>query len=195
MTNPRGYDQSLELGPASALDDLAAVQPPSLRDLFAMHAPYVWNTLRRLGVPPPDLEDLTHDVFVQVHGHLGAYDPARPVKPWLFGFAYRIASQHRRRAHRRRERHVEPDLIADGAAGPEETAVAEQRRRLVIEALQGIDLQRRAVFVLYELDGVSMSEIAHSLEIPANTAYSRLRVAREEFAAAVKRIQARRRSP
>jgi RNA polymerase sigma-70 factor (ECF subfamily) len=59
----------------------------------------------------------------------------------------------------------------------------------VLEALDAIDLDRRAVFVLYEIDGVTMDEIARSLGIPVNTAYSRLRVARGEFAAAVKRLK------
>ena len=195
MTNSRAYDQTTALGPASALEESVAPRTPSLRDLFAMHASYVWNALRRLGAPASEVEDLTHDVFLQVHRHLGDYDPARPVRPWLFGFAYRIASQHRRRAHRRHETAFEPDLTAHQGVGPEESAVAEQRRQVVIEALQAIDLQRRAVFVLYELDGEPMSEIARTLEIPPNTAYSRLRVAREEFTAAVKRIQARRRRP
>jgi RNA polymerase sigma-70 factor (ECF subfamily) len=194
MTKREPCHQTIALGPAPALDQ-AEPQAPTLRDLFAMHAPYVWNALRRLGVPVPDLEDLTHDVFLQVHRHLPDYDVNRPVRPWLFGFAYRIASQHRRRAHRRRETHFEPDLAAYGGSGPEELAAVEQERRIVIAALQAIDLQRRAVFVLYELDGVPMSEIALSLEIPSNTAYSRLRVARAEFAAAVKRIQARRGRP
>ena len=194
MTKTEAYDQSIELGPAPPSNQ-AEPQAPSLRDLFAMHAPYVWNALRRLGVPAPDLEDLTHDVFLQVHRHLPEYDPKRPVRPWLFGFAYRIASQHRRRAHHRRETHFEPDLATYGGSGPEETRSRRTGATVVIAALQAIDLQRRAVFVLYELDGASMSEIALSLEIPPNTAYSRLRVARAEFAAAVKRIQARRGPP
>jgi RNA polymerase sigma-70 factor (ECF subfamily) len=195
MTNSAPCGQSPALGPAPALDDPAARAGPTLRDLFVAHGAYVWNTLRRLGIPSSDLEDLTHDVFLQIHRHLADYDPARPIRPWLFGFAYRIASQHRRRAHRRHEAHVDPDLTASGAALPDELAAAGEARKLVVAALQSIDLQRRAVFVLYELDGVAMSEIARSLEIPSNTAYSRLRVAREEFAAAIKRLQARRGSP
>jgi RNA polymerase sigma-70 factor (ECF subfamily) len=194
MTNANACDQTTALGPP-ALDDQTASEGPSLRDLFAMHAPYVWNTLRRLGVAAPDLEDLTHDVFLQVHRHLAHYDRARPVRPWLFGFAYRVASQDRRRARRRRETHFDPDLTADGGSGPEELAAAQEQRELVVAALQATDLQRRAVFVLYELDGVAMDDIARTLGIPANTAYSRLRVARSEFAAAVKRIQARRGRP
>lgn len=162
-----------------------------LRELFTVHAPYVWNSLRRLGVLPSDLEDLTHDVFVQVQRHLGEYDASRPVRPWLFGFAFRIASQYRRKAHRRRERLAEAAAarVADPGPLPDQRLAAEQDRQLVLSALQAIDLDRRAVFVLYEIDGVPMAEIARLLGIPVNTAYSRLRVARTEFAAAVKRLR------
>jgi RNA polymerase sigma-70 factor (ECF subfamily) len=175
----------------------AAVQraAPSLRDLFDEHAPYVWNTLRRLGAPVSDLEDLTHDVFLHVHRHFADYDPSRPVRPWLFGFAYRVASQNRRRAHRRHETQGEPDATPHPGASPDEQLAAAEERRLVQAALQGIELERRAVFVLYELDGVSMSEIATLFGIPVNTAYSRLRLARGEFAAAVKKLRGRRPGP
>jgi RNA polymerase sigma-70 factor (ECF subfamily) len=62
------------------------------------------------------VEDLTHDVFIQVNRHLAAYDGTRPARPWLFGFAYRVASQHRRRAHRRRDRHP-PGRVSRGTTG------------------------------------------------------------------------------
>jgi RNA polymerase sigma-70 factor (ECF subfamily) len=191
MTNTLRPDQSMVVASRKVPDALPAEGTIDLRDLFAMHAPYVWNTLRRLGVSSPDLEDLTHDVFIQVQRHLGDYDASRPVRPWLFGFAFRIASGYRRRAHRR---HETPGLsgtrdAVDPAALPDECLAAEQDRRLVLDALDGIDLDRRAVFVLYEIDGMPMDEIARLLGIPVNTAYSRLRVARAEFATAVKRLR------
>ncbi|HTQ48813.1 MAG TPA: sigma-70 family RNA polymerase sigma factor [Polyangiaceae bacterium] len=172
-------------------DAPAAENSPDLRALFTMHAPYVWNSLRRLGVPPADLEDLTHDVFIQVQGHLGEYDPTRAARPWLFGFAFRIASQYRRRAYRRHETSAEVAAAkaVDPAALPDQRIAIEQDRRLVLEALEAIPLERRAVLVLYEIDGVSMEEIARTLGIPVNTAYSRLRTARAEFATAVKRLR------
>jgi RNA polymerase sigma-70 factor, ECF subfamily len=181
----------MEVASRDEPDAQRAEKAPDLRALFTMQAPYVWNSLRRLGVPASDLEDVTHDVFVQVQRHLGDFDPSRPVRPWLFGFAFRIASQHRRRAYRRHE--TSSDTVAseavDPAALPDEQLAAEQDRKLVLAALEAIDLDRRAVFVLYEIDGVSMEEIARTLGIPVNTAYSRLRVARTEFAAAVKRLR------
>jgi RNA polymerase sigma-70 factor (ECF subfamily) len=162
-----------------------------LRELFDMHAPYVWNTLRRFGVPPQDLEDLTHDVFVEVQRHLGDLDPSRPVKPWLFGFAFRVASHHGRRVYRTREVH-EPGEAVDTKPPADAQLVANERRQLVLEALDALDLEKRAVFVLSQIDEVPVTEAARVLRIPLNTAYSRLRAARAEFVVAVKRLQAKR---
>ncbi len=195
MTNSAASSQTPAVAPDAEPNTEDATNAPALRELFDMHAGYVWNTLRRFGVPSSDLEDLTHDVFLQVHRHLAEYDPGRPIRPWLFGFAYRVASQDRRRAHRRREAHGDPDAAPHPGPHPEEQAATEDDRRLVIAALDSIDLERRAVFVLYEIDGVAVADIASSLGIPANTVYSRLRVARGEFAAAVKRLLARRGKP
>jgi RNA polymerase sigma-70 factor (ECF subfamily) len=190
MTKSAPSDQSLVVVPlVLASSDEQSPAASDLRTLFTMHAPYVWNTLRRLGVHASDLEDVTHDVFLQVQRHLGDFDTSRPVRPWLFGFAFRVASDHRRRAYRRRET-AQPEVEAvDPTAPADERLAAQQDRQLVQSALDTIDLDRRAVFVLYEIDGVPMAEIARSLSIPTNTAYSRLRVARAEFGAAVKRMK------
>jgi RNA polymerase sigma-70 factor (ECF subfamily) len=195
MTKTPSPDQFMGVAAAQEPVEPAAPAAVTLGDLFDVHAAYVWNTLRRLGVSPSDVEDLTHDVFLQVHARLGDYDPGRPVRPWLFGFAFRIASQHRRRAHRRRETQGEPDMAAHPGARADEQLALEDDRRMVQAALDAIDLDRRAVFILYEIDGVSMSEIANGLGIPANTAYSRLRVGRGEFRAAVQRLRSRRGEP
>jgi RNA polymerase sigma-70 factor (ECF subfamily) len=194
MTKAPRLDQSIPVASRGPADAATPEPKVTLRELFEVHASYVWNTLRRLGVPDRDLEDLTHDVFVQLQRHLGEYDLSRPVRPWLFGFAFRIASQDRRRAHHRRE--VQGDAIGiDPTARPDEQLAAEQDRRLVLAALDGMPPERRAVFVLHEIDGLPMGEIAGALGIPVNTAYSRLRVARTEFAASVRRLRPRRGEP
>jgi RNA polymerase sigma-70 factor (ECF subfamily) len=162
-----------------------------LRELFQLHASYVWHSFRRLGVQSRDLDDLTHDLFLEVQRHLGDYDPSRRIRPWLFGFALRLASAYRRRASRRYEVQAHSwDETADSSALPDEQLAARQDRRLVVQALDAVDMDRRAVFVLYDIDGEPMKEIARSLGIPVNTAYSRLRLARSEFGLAVKRLRA-----
>lgn len=166
---------------------------PAFRALFEGEFSYVIHALYRLGVRRPDLEDLTHEVFVTVHRVLPDYDTRRPLRPWLFGIALRIASDYRRRARHTREVQQEPlhDAV-DGAPLADDQLAAEQARRLVVEALAALELDRRAVLVLHDIDGQSMPEIAHALAIPLNTGYSRLRLGREQFKAAVKRIQLRR---
>src|SRR5262245_2002279 len=96
---------------------LAGVPPISLeldfRALFVSQFNYVFQTLRRLGVPGRDLPDVTHDVFLQVHRHREQYDSSRPVRAWLFGFAFRIASRYRRLSRNQRELLEAPPERAD----------------------------------------------------------------------------------
>lgn len=170
---------------------------PSFRALFLEHASYVASSLRRLGIRERDLEDLTHDVFLAVYRRFKDYDPQRPIKPWLFGFAVRIALGHKRRKSYSREV-ATADVEAAAAGMPggsapaaDEEVAARQSRSLVLAALGAVSEERRPVFILHDIDGVPMPDIASSLGIPLNTGYSRLRLARSEFAAAVHRIRAR----
>jgi RNA polymerase sigma-70 factor (ECF subfamily) len=111
------------------------------------------------------------------------YDPSRPLRPYLFGIAFRIASQHRRRQLREVPCDV-PD-VADPQALPDQALSAAEARALVLSALERVPLARRAVFVMHDLDETPMRDIAKSLHIPLFTAYSRLRKARQEFERAV----------
>lgn len=145
---------------------------------------YVWQSLRRLGVAPQDLEDVAHEVFLVVHRRLGDYDRTRPLRPWLFGIAYRVASEHRRRVQRRNEREEE-DVAASSDVSPLKEVVKREAIALAQRALDAIDEEARVVFVLAELDGVAVTDVAASLEIPVNTAYTRLRRARLAVAGAL----------
>ena len=140
-----------------------------------------------------DVEDVAQDVFVVVHRKLETYDRTRSIRVWLFAICLRAASAYRRLARHRRQVHGErpPEVAADGLL-PDDELAAEQDRRLVFSALDGIDPQRRAVFVMYDLEEFTVAEIAETLSIPANTVYSRLRVAREEFRQEIARLRARR---
>jgi RNA polymerase sigma-70 factor (ECF subfamily) len=158
------------------------------RHLFEEQFDYVWNTLRHLGVATRDLEDLVHEVFVRVDERLKDYDPSRPLRPWLFAFAFRVASDYRRLARHRLEVLGTSVESADASRGAEEQLIAREDRALAEAALLGIEIERRAVFILHELDGASVPEIARAIGIPQNTAYSRLRIARQEFAETARRL-------
>ncbi len=160
------------------------------RELFRREAGYVLASLRRLGVHPSDAEDVTQEVMLRVFRLLGEYDPSRPLRPWIFGIAHRVASEWRR--HRRRHPEdptafEDKDLVS--SQGDAESALATRQAKAMVErALLAVEVDRRAVFILHDLDGCPVPDIARTLEIPPNTAYSRLRLAREEFRAEVARL-------
>jgi RNA polymerase sigma-70 factor (ECF subfamily) len=179
--------------PAVALS--AEDGPLAFRPLFDQHFSYVWHALRRLGVAQRDLEDLAHDVFIEVYRTRHRYDPTHPIRAWLFGFAFRLASNYRRRARQRYEVFVDPADCADAAPSPLESAVTSEALSLAHRALEALEMDRRAVFLMHEVDGFSIPEVAHALAIPLNTAYSRLRLARRDFLEQVGQVRAKDEDP
>ncbi len=165
---------------------------PLFGQIFDRELGYVWNSLRRLGVPERDLEDLTHDVFFRVYERLGDFDAERSLKPWLFGFAFRVASDYRRRFSNRREVLDADSEAVDSAPSALDQLLFSEALSLAQVALDSLDLERRAVFILHEIEGCPIPEVAGALAIPLNTAYSRLRLAREQFQAAARRERLRR---
>lgn len=166
----------------------APTERPAFREIFESELSYVYNTLRRLGIRSADLPDATQEVFATVAGILDDYDPTRPLRPWLFGVAYRVGMRYLEVAHRRRE---VPSEIPDAPdSSPSADALAERRetRDLVRAALEKVEPSRRAVLILATLEGLSVPEIARTLDIPVNTAYSRLDRAKREFAVAAQKL-------
>jgi RNA polymerase sigma-70 factor (ECF subfamily) len=157
--------------------------------IFEAHFSYVWRTLARLGISEADREDLANEVFFQVHRRFHAVDLRLPLRPWIFAFAFRIASTHRRLARHRFERVGDVPDTPDSAPCPDEALERREAQDIVDRALDGLELEQRAVFVLHEIDGCPVPEIATALAIPLNTAYSRLRLARAHFTARVRWIK------
>ena len=154
---------------------------------FQQELDYVHRSFRRLGTAPSEVEDLAQDLFVALRRSWEAYDPRRPLRPYLFAFAFRIAAAHQRK--RNREVALGLGEVDDPGPGPEETLQGKQARSLVLVALNRIPLPRRAVLVMHELDDVPVAEVSSMLSIPLFTAYSRLRKARRELQAAIRRLR------
>jgi RNA polymerase sigma-70 factor, ECF subfamily len=172
--------------------------PLSAAEAHAAHADFVWRSLARLGVKDADLPDMLQEVFLVVHRRAHAFDGSSKLTSWLFGICLRVAAAYRRRAHRRYERPLEPALhpVADEAESPEAALQNQQARERLDALLDALPLDKRAVFVMFEIDGMSCAEIAHDLGVPVGTVHSRLHAARAVFAKALARaraIEARRR--
>lgn len=158
----------------------------TFEEIYRREFDYVARSLRRLGAEPRDEKDLCHEVLLAVHQKLHTWDRSRPLRPWLFGFAFRAVSELRGRAHRRREVPGTELTELPGASDPQAHAEASQARRLVLEALDTLPAERRAAFIMHDLDGASAPEIAEALNAPLNTIYSRLRIARTEVTTALR---------
>jgi len=159
----------------------AAVALPDFRALYDAELGYVIHTLRRLGIPERVLEDVAHDVFWVVHRRLADYDPTRPLKPWLFGICFRVAHDAKRKASNREvpSDNVGVDTPVDAESGKTERHLRHsEARRWVWAAVRSLSEEQQAVFVLHDLDETPMPEVAAALDVPLNTAYSRLRLAR-----------------
>ncbi len=163
------------------------IERGSCFDAFQKEFDYLCRTLRRLGVRPEDVEDEVQEVFLVLHRKWVEYDASRPLRPYLFGIAFRVVAARRRRA--RREIPGSLDDLESPAPGPEAALDRARSRALVLKALDRVPLTRRAVFVMHDIDGVPMREIAKALSLPLFTGYSRLRKARREFEGAVRALQ------
>jgi RNA polymerase sigma-70 factor (ECF subfamily) len=167
-----------------------------LSELFAAHGDLVWRTLARLGVPRPEVDDLVQEVFLVAQRKLPHYDEQGHERAWLVAICRRVAADARKAGRRRTAREAEPPPGFGGREpiDPERAAAQREAAAFVQNFLDGLDPDRRAVFVLCDLEGLSAPEASAALGIKLNTVYSRLRVAREKLEATVRRHQARDRS-
>jgi RNA polymerase sigma-70 factor (ECF subfamily) len=171
------------------------VDVPRLRECLTAHFGIVWRSLRRWGVPVASVDDAAQHVFLVFADRLHDVVPGRE-RAFLLSTAVRVAANARRRSERSREVPSD-DLDAEMAAAarhdtlqgatPEQLLDWKERRGALDRALGELPFEQRTVFVLFELEGFSLPEIAEALGVPLGTATSRLRRARHAFEQGVER--------
>ncbi|KYF70703.1 hypothetical protein BE17_49305 [Sorangium cellulosum] len=167
---------------------------PSFEEVYRSAQPYVLRLLWRLGVESRDLEDVAHEVFLVVHRRLPDYQPGGSLNAWLSAIASRVALRHRQLARNVREllssdgRAVD---VADPGLDVEQLHAQAETGQLVRQLIQHIETSRRPIFILHDLEGMAMRDIAQAFQISQNTAWDRLRRARDEFETAARRLNAR----
>jgi RNA polymerase sigma-70 factor (ECF subfamily) len=161
----------------------------SVRKVFEANAAYVWRTLRCMGVAERDLDDGCQEVFVVVHRKLDQFQPGTSLRAWIHAICLRVASAYRRRARVRFEAPVDPqpeNTFVDTTGRQVDQTLA---RRELGRLLDRLDDDKRAVFVLYEIEQLTMKEVAAACGCPLQTAYSRLHAARDALAALVRHYE------
>jgi RNA polymerase sigma-70 factor (ECF subfamily) len=160
---------------------------PDIEQLFREHGPFVWRTLRRLGLSETDADDLCQEVFLVAMRRLDSFEHRSSLSTWLYGISVRVAVAHRRRASTQREQPWASPPDVPTQSGPHEAVSDRQAREILDRALDVLDDDKRAVFVLFELEQLPMAEVARALDCPLQTAYSRLHAARDHVTSFIRR--------
>jgi RNA polymerase sigma-70 factor, ECF subfamily len=160
--------------------------------LYEEYGPHVWRWAARLGVPRHSLEDVVQEVFITLYGRLDDFEGRSSLKTWVFGVTFRVVRNFRRR----RNSHPtgdesEVDAIAASAMHPEAAATQNEAMTLLQQILDGLDDEKREVFVMAELEQLNTTEIGQLLGVSSFTVASRLRHAREAVRVAWERANAR----
>jgi RNA polymerase sigma-70 factor, ECF subfamily len=172
----------------------ATAAPPSFRSVYDQYFDFVWASVRRLGVDAESLDDLVQEVFIVVHAKLDTLERPDALRSWVYSVVRRTVSTYRRTKRTHTLANPSASSVVDVPSllpTPLEQTEQNAALRLLGSLLDQLDEQKREVFALVELEGMSAPEVAEALEIPLNTAYSRLRAARQAFEAALARHHAR----
>jgi RNA polymerase sigma-70 factor (ECF subfamily) len=168
--------------------------PPPFPEVFRTYSAFVWRVLLRLGVAEADIDDVAQEVFLGVHRNLPRFEGRCSLRTWVYGICHRRAVDYRRRASVRPELYSDdpPDQSVD-ASQEQRLALAQARQQLAL-VLDTLDDEKRVVFVLFDIEGVPMDEVAEIVGCPLQTAYSRLYAARRKVETALVRQRGERRS-
>lgn len=165
--------------------------------LYSEHFAFVWRNLRRLGVPESGLRDAAQDVFLVVHRRLTEFEGRGTIQAWLYSILRRVAADHRRRGRRKDlGDHEQAEAIADASdPGPEDRAARGEELQLLLQLLNELDEDKRDILVLVDLEGMAVPQAAEAVSCNLNTAYSRLRAARQQMQEGLERHRAEEWSP
>jgi len=155
--------------------------------LVRRHESGVVNYFFRLHWDRQRAEDQAREVFIRLFTHAGEYEPTARLTTYLYRIAHNCwVDDVRRGKHERgqvsldaRDEDGSPlcDAVMSGSDGPRDEARKEEVVEAVIGAVESLEDEHKAVFVLAEVQGMKYSEIAEILGIPEGTVKSRMHAA------------------
>ncbi len=168
---------------------------PTFQTIYKQYFDFVWSSARHLGAARDAIDDVVQDVFIVIHAKLATLRHPEALRSWIYGIVRRTVSDYRRSSRARdaagARLGAEIKSIRPSQPSPLDMAERNAELDLLESVLADLDEPKREVFVMVEVLEMSVPEVVQSLEIPLNTAYSRLRMARQSFEEALARHEAR----
>jgi RNA polymerase sigma-70 factor (ECF subfamily) len=173
----------------------SALPVPTLKTIYKEYFDFVWSSARHLGAAGDAIDDVVQDVFIVIHHKLATLQRPEALRSWIYGIVRRTVSDYRR-SRRNRDAagaRLGAEFKSTLPSQPSPLDMAERSAELALleSVLSKLDETKREIFVMVEVLEMSVPEVVQVLEIPLNTAYSRLRLARQSFEEALARHEAR----
>ncbi len=167
----------------------------SISDIVSEHAGFVWRALLHLGVDESQLKDTSQEVFLVAMRKLDGFEERSSMQTWLYGICRHLAANARRRASHRHE--LVTDELPESIMMPAQEGAlwAKRAHAKLVRALESLDEEPRSVFILFEIEQLTMEEIAAATHAPLRTCYSRLEAARRHVHAQLRRHELQAPSP
>lgn len=188
--------QASAISPSADADpDTSTFPVPTLQTIYKEYFTFVWSSARHLGATGDAIDDVVQDVFIVIHHKLATLQRPESLRSWIYGIVRRTVSDYRR--SRRTRDAAGARLGAEyksrqpSQPSPLEMAERSAELELLESVLSELDETKREVFVMVEVLEMTVPEVVQALEIPLNTAYSRLRLARQSFEEVLARHEAR----
>jgi RNA polymerase sigma-70 factor (ECF subfamily) len=161
------------------------------REVYDTYFAFVWRAVANRGVPHSAMDDVVQEVFLVVHRKLDEFEGRSTLRTWLGGIVRRVVADHMKK---RGNRATGQEAVEDHPFESTEDPAAELERRtaaaLVASLLEKLSAVQREVFVLYELQQLTMREIAELTHTNENTVQTRLKAARAAFQRTLERHRA-----
>jgi RNA polymerase sigma-70 factor (ECF subfamily) len=177
---------------APAIPPNTASGVPPFQAIYKQYLDFVWSSARHLGAGPDVIDDVVQDVFIVIHAKLATLQRPEALRSWIYGIVRRTVSDYRR--SRRTRDAAGARLGAEPKSShpsPLDMAERNDDLELLESVLAELDEPKREVFLMVEILEMTVPEVVQGLDIPLNTAYSRLRLARQDFEEALARHEAR----
>ena len=192
-SNPKA-DAAVILSDVSPAEHIPTRFAPSFSAIYRQYFDFVWSSARHLGAAADTIDDVVQDVFIVIHSRLATLQNPDALRSWIYGIVRRTVSDYRR-SRRSRDAagaRLGAELKSTRPAQPSPLELAETNAELELleSVLAELDESKREIFVMVEVLGMTAPEVVQALEIPLNTAYSRLRLAREVFEEVLARHEA-----